>query len=62
MFPFPLVELGAAGGGHWVLFLPGRFLSWVLSSSSRFFVVRQLPADLPEAALTNMSDVSSNFP
>lgn len=42
-------------------FPAGRILELGLSSSSLVFVVGQVPADLPEAALTNMSDVFSNF-
>lgn len=59
---FALVELGVAR--VWVLYLfPAEqtrelFLSW----SRLVFVRGQLPAGLSEAALTNMSDVSSNFP
>lgn len=54
-FLFFLLELGAAGGWCSFHLLQGGFLS------SLVFVLGQVPAGLPEAALTNMSTVFSNF-
>lgn len=42
-------------------FFPCRILELGWSWSSLGFVLGQVPAHLPEAALTNMSDVSPNF-